>query len=162
MPLPSEPIVLAEVVDLALRTGRRIVDPVTAEAGCLERGVSHDEWFAAAISLESLGLVALQTAPPSQVVLLAATNPGILRHLQATGFDLERAKERLARAVCAAEPNQPFPLAEAVDQPALLVECLLEGWVDERLLVFSKAPGRRFRIHRVDFDRRSTGWRDSP
>lgn len=152
MPLPVDAIVLAEVVERALNTGRRIVDPLQAEAACLPRGVSHDDWFAAVATLKGQGLVALQTAPPSQVVLLAATNAGILRHLEVAGFDLERAKERLARAVRAAEPNCPEALADVVGQPALLVECLLDAWVDERLVVYSPAPGRRFRIHRVNFE----------
>lgn len=153
---PTESAVLAEVVEGALGTGRRIVDPVAVEAGCRDRGVDHDQWFVAVGALKARGLVAAQTAPPSQVVLVAATNPGILHHLEAIGYDLAAARHRLAAAVLAAQLNQPLALADAVHQPALLVECLLDGWVDQRLVVYSPAPGRRFRVHQVNLDPR--GW----
>ena len=145
---------LAEVVALALATGRRIVDPLAAEAGCRDRGVGRDQWFAAARALEDAGLVALQTAPPSQVVLLAATNIGILHHLEATNFDLDGTRQRLAGVLQKTELNRPVDLAEGADAPALLVECLLDGWVDQRLVVYSLAPGRRFRIHQFRLDAR--------
>jgi hypothetical protein len=45
------------------------------------------------------------------------------------------------------------PLAAQVGEPPLLVECLLDAMVNQRRLVYSKAPGRRFRVHRVVGDR---------
>ena len=144
--------VLAVVVDLALVTGRRIVDPVVAERACLTAGVGHDAWFAAVADLRRRGRVALQTAPPSQVVLLAATTSGILAHVGATRADLDAVRQRLAQRVREAEPNRAFPLAELMGEPPLLVECLLDTWVNERRLVYSSAPDRTFRIHRVMLD----------
>ncbi|MDQ3980994.1 MAG: hypothetical protein M3314_15845 [Actinomycetota bacterium] len=146
----EELVVLGEVVERALASGRRIVDPIAAEAGCLERGVGHDQWFSAVAALGARGLIASQTATPSQVVLLAATNQGILRHLDWSDFDLDGARERLVSALRAAELNRPLPLADVIGQPPLLVECLLDEWVTQRRVRYSPAPGRRFRIHWVD------------
>ncbi len=145
------PVVLAVLAELALSTGRRIVDPLAAEAACLERGVGHDQWFSTVLALKADGSIALKTAPPSQVVLLAATNAGILRHLETAGADLGAVRQRLKSRLQQAPRNEPLDLAAEVDAPALLVECLLDGWVDQRLLVYSAAPGRRFRIHGVHF-----------
>ena len=149
---PHESTVLAEVVERALATGRRIVDPVSAEAECLERGVGHDEWFAAVAALTARGLLASQTAAPSQVVLLAASNQGILHHLETSGFDLAGAQHRLAAALVAVDRNRPVGLADRVAEPALLVECLLDQWVSERRVRYSLAPGRRIRIHWLNLD----------
>jgi hypothetical protein len=155
-PIPQDPgpedHVLAVVVERALETGRRILDPLAAEAACAERGVDHDAWFAAVGALRRRGVVALQTAPPSQVVLLAATNSGVLAHARSTRPDLGAVVDRLGEAVRAVPTNHAVGLAEMVGEPALLVECLLDSWVTEGRIVYSLAPGRRFRIHRVLLD----------
>ncbi|MFN2506550.1 MAG: hypothetical protein ABR540_20465, partial [Acidimicrobiales bacterium] len=65
--------------------------------------------------------------------------------------DLPDVLDRLRAEARRAEPNAAVPLAEAVGEPPLLVECLLDAWVAERQIVYSKAPGRCFRIHRVQF-----------
>lgn len=148
--------VLAVVMELALATGRRIVDPLDAEAACAGAGIGHDQWFAAVAELRAQGLVALQTAPPSQVVLLAATTAGIFRHLRATRPDLEAVRRRLADLVSEVERNRAVALADMLGEPPLLVECLLDIWVTQRRLVYSAAPGRRFRIHRVMLDAAQT------
>lgn len=40
-------------------------------------------------------------------------------------------------------------MAEEIGEPPLLVEWLLDRWVTQRRIVYSKAPGRRFGIHRL-------------
>lgn len=140
---------LAEVVRLALGTGRRIVDPVAVEAACADRGVGHDQWFAAMAALAEGGLVRMRTAPPSQVVLLSVLDAGLLAYLTGAGVDLADVERRLWHAVVAAPPREAVALHDLVAEPALLVETLLDRWVLERRVVYSKAPGRRFRIHRV-------------
>jgi hypothetical protein len=59
------------------------------------------------------------------------------------------ADERLAEAATSAAGQGPVPLADQLGEPALLVEVLLEQWAHERRVVYSKAPGRRFRIHKI-------------
>ncbi|MCA1675335.1 MAG: hypothetical protein LC799_25155 [Actinobacteria bacterium] len=141
--------VLAQAAELALHTGRRIVDPDAVEAAC---DLDHDTWFAAILALWKAGLLELSVPEPTQVALLAITNPGILHHVQTARPDLETVLDRLRTAAVRAEPNAAVPLAEWVGEPPLLVECLLDVWVAERQIVYSKAPGRRFRIHRVLFE----------
>jgi hypothetical protein len=88
-------------------------------------------------------------ADPSTVVLLAITNAGLEAHIDDARPDLASVEAQLAAAVRTAEGAGPVSLAEELGEPALLVECLLDRWVSERRIVYSKAPGRRFRIHRV-------------
>lgn len=134
---------------LALATGTHMLDPPVLEEGCAARGIDHDGWFAALVDLRRRDLIALQTAEPSFVVLAAMTNAGLQRHLRRTRPDLDQVKRRLAAVVVKAEGQGLTDLAQAVSEPALLVECVLDRWVNDGRLVYSKAPGRRFRIHRL-------------
>ena len=134
---------------LALATGTRMLDPSVVEERCSARGIGHDDWFAALVDLRRQDLIALQTAEPSLVVLAAMTNAGLQRHLGRTRPELDEVTGRLATVVVEAEGQGPTDLAQAVSEPALLVECVLDGWVNEGQLVYSKAPNRRFRIHRL-------------
>jgi len=141
--------VLAAVAAIALATGTRMVEPAAAERAAAARGVGHDRWFAAAVDLKGRDLIALQTAEPSHVVLLAVTNAGLQRHLAATCTDLADVRRRVEAAAVAAAGQGAVDLADALGEPPLLVECLLDHLVNRRRLVYSKAPGRRFRIHKV-------------
>ncbi len=142
-------LVLAEAAALALATGTRMVDPRAHELACAEAGVGHEQWYAALGALRAADLIALQTFEPSGVLLLAVTNAGLHRHLRATRHDLGAIKRRLAAAVIDAAGRGATPLADVVGEPALLVECLLDQWVGQRKVVYSKAPGRRFRVHKL-------------
>lgn len=140
---------LAEAARLALATGTRMVDPSAHELACAEAGVGHDDWFAALLALKGDGMVQLATGEASCVSLVALTNAGLERHLQATRHDLSEVNRRLAAAVIDARGQGPTDLAGAIGEPPLLVECLLDGWVKQRRIVYSAAPGRRFRIHKL-------------
>lgn len=146
---PSVAAALGEAAALALATGRRIVDPGALEAACARRGLDHDTWFAAMNELLDRGLVQMRTAPPSQVQLLSLRDEGLLAHLGASGVDLGGVEDRLWAAVTAAPPGEAVALHDQIAQPALLVEALLDRWVAQRRLVYSKATGRRFRVYRV-------------
>ena len=141
--------VLAEAAKLALASGVRMVDPGAHELACAEVGVGHDEWFAALGRLRAEGLIQLATGEGSSVSLIALTNAGLLRHLAASRPDLGDLDRRLAAAAAEAVGVGPVDLAGNVGEPALLVECLLDRWVIERRVVYSAAPGRRFRIHKL-------------
>lgn len=141
--------VLHVAAELALARGVRMLEPAATELAAAERGVDHDRWFAAAVELKRQDLIALQTAEPSHVVLLAITNAGLQRHLKATRPDLPAVRRRVAQAAAAAAGLPAVALDEQVGEPPLLVECLLDHLVNQHRLTYSKAPGRRFRIHRV-------------
>lgn len=141
--------VLAEAARIALGTGTRMVDPRAHELACADAGIGHDDWFAALRALRAEHLVALQTFEPSNVLLLAVTNAGLQRHLRASRPDLSAVRARLAAAVVEAMGIGPVALADIVGEPPLLVECVLDGWVNQRRVVYSKAPGRRFRVHKL-------------
>ncbi|MGH9225334.1 MAG: hypothetical protein ACRD2W_16480 [Acidimicrobiales bacterium] len=146
----AEPdVVLSLAVELALSTGTRMVEPPAIEAAAAAEGIGHDRLFAALVELRGRELVQLATAEPSQVVLLAVTNAGLRAHLRATRQDLADIEQRLARAAAAAAGQGAVSLAEEVGEAPLLVECLLDDLVSKRRLIYSKAPGRRFRIHRL-------------
>jgi hypothetical protein len=126
-----------------------MIDPLALEVACGRKGVDQDAVFAGLLDLRRRGLVQLQAAEPSVVVLLAITDRGVLDHLERSGCDLASRRERLAEAATSAAGQGPVPLADQLGEPALLVEVLLEQWAHERRVVYSKAPGRRFRIHKI-------------
>lgn len=140
--------VLAVAAEAALVSGTRMLEPVTVERACAEQGIGREAWLSALIALRDQQLVQL-AAEPAGVALLAITNAGLLRHLERIRPDLSGVRARLAAAVTEAEGRGAVPLSESVGEPALLVECLLDDWVAARRLVYSQAPGRRFRVHRV-------------
>ena len=146
-----EGVTLAAAASCALARGTRMLEPAEVEAACAAQGVGHHDYVSALRALKQHGLVALQVVEPSAVVLLAVTNDGLQRHVEATRPDLADVERRLWDAVEAAleQGRGPTPLAEQVGEPALLVEWVLDRWVSERRLVYSKAPGRRFRVHKV-------------
>ena len=149
MTIVDPDIVLAVAAELALATGTRMVEPAALAAEAAARGLDHDRLFEAAAGLRDRQLIQLATAEPSQIVLVALTNAGLLHHLAVTRPDLPAVEPRVIAAATAAAGQGPQPLADQLGEPSLLVECLLDGLVSERRLVYSKAPGRRFRIHRV-------------
>lgn len=133
----------------ALARGTRMLEPHEVAAACAAQGVDHHVYVSALRALKQDDLVALQVAEPSTIVLLAVTNKGLGRHLRTTRPDLPDVARRLWQVVADAAGQGPQPLDEQVGEPALLVEWLLDRWVNERRLLYSKAPGRRFRIHRL-------------
>lgn len=144
--------VLAVAVELALARGSRMVEPAAGEHAAAERGIDHDRWFAALVELRGRELVQLASADPSQVVLLALTNAGLVRYLEARRPDLAEVRRRVRDAAVAAAGRGPLSLAEDLGEPHLLVECLLDELVSQRRITYSKAPGRRFHVHRADSD----------
>ena len=140
--------VLAVAAELALARGTRMVEPWALEERCLAQGVDYLSLVSALIGLNGERLLQLALAPSSQIVLVALTDAGILRYADQARPDLENVRERIASAASAAVGEGPVDLATEVGEPPLLVECILDQWVRERRVVYSKAPGRRFRIHR--------------
>lgn len=147
---PDEALALAQTAELALAGARRIVEPDDLAAACAARGLPHPRWFRAMGALRDQGLVQLRTGSGDHVQLLALTDGGLLAHLGATRADLAEAVARTWRAAQEAAPGQAVALPEVVREPPLLVEVLLEQWARAGRLVYAKAPGGRFRIHRVD------------
>jgi hypothetical protein len=145
----ADRVTLTAAGELALRRGTRMLEPAEVEAACAAAGVGHDAFVSAVQALKRDELIAVQIAEPSVVVLAAITDKGLARHLRATRPDLAEFERRLWDKVEQAVEQGPTPLAEEVGEPALLVEWMLDRWVTERRLVYSKAPGRRFRIHKV-------------
>ena len=141
--------VLGAAAELALATGTRMVEPAAIERAAADRHIAHERLFAGLVELRGHGLVQLAAAEPSQIVLVAMTDAGLRRHLEATRPDLAEVEARLATAATGAAGQGPVPLADELGEPPLLVELLLDAMVNQRRLVYSKAPGRRFRIHRV-------------
>lgn len=146
---PTEAAVLGEAVTIALATGRRIVDPGPLQEACAARGIDHDAWYAAMEALAAMRLLRMRTMPPSQVQLLSTLDAGVFHHLAATRPEMPQVEAAVWRAVTDAPLAEAVALHEHVGEPALLVEMLLDRWVMERRVVYSKAPGRRFRIHRL-------------
>lgn len=146
---PTDAAVLAEAAALALATGRRIVDAAPLEAACLARGIGHDGWFASMERLMGQGLLRMRTSPPSAVQLISVSERGLIAHLEASRPDLGAVEERLWAVVKDAPAREPLAFHEMLGEPALLVETLLDRWVSRRRVVYSKAPGRRFRIYRI-------------
>ena len=145
--------VLAVAAELALATGTRMVEPADLEhRAATEHGLDHDRLFAALVDLRTRHLVQLASAEPSQVVLVALTNAGLLHHLRATRSDLDGVEARLLQAAAEAAGQGAVPLADQLGEPPLLVECILDALVNRRRVLYSTAPGRRFRIHRVQRD----------
>jgi hypothetical protein len=140
---------LAIAAELALARGTRMVEPAAGELAAAERGLDHDRWFTALVELRRTGLIQLASAEPSQVVLVALTNAGLVRHIEATRPDLTRVRHAVAQAAAAAAGQGAVPLADQLHEPPLLVEYLLDELVNQRRLTYSTAPGRRFRIHKV-------------
>ena len=126
-----------------------MVDPGAHELLCAEAGVGRDDWLAGLHQLRADGLIQLAAGEPGMVSLISVNNATLLDYLQASQPDLPGVERRLGKAVMAAAGQGPVDLAAAVDEPPLLVECLLDTWVSQRSLVYSKAPGRRFRVHRA-------------
>ena len=140
--------VLAIAAELALAGGTRMVDPPALEERCGAAGIDHVACLSALLDLNGKGLLQLATARSSQIVLVALTDAGVLRHAEEVRPDFDEVRARVATAARAAVGRGAVDLATEVGEPALLVECLLDRWVRERKVVYSKAPGRRFRIHR--------------
>ncbi|MFP5318941.1 MAG: hypothetical protein ACLGI2_11700 [Acidimicrobiia bacterium] len=142
--------VLAVAADLALATGTRMVEPAALEAGCARRGIDHDDCYAALVRLREDGLLQLAASPSTQIVLVALTDAGVLRYAAEVRPDMDQVRAQIASAAAAAVGRGAVDLAAEVGEPPLLVECVLDQWVRERRVVYSKAPGRRFRIHRFE------------
>ncbi|HVM15508.1 MAG TPA: hypothetical protein VM287_14430 [Egibacteraceae bacterium] len=140
---------LALAVELALARGTRMVEPVALEEAAAADGIDHDGCVALLRALRDGGLLQLALSPSRQVVLVALTDAGVLRWAEEARPDLVGVRSRLAAAAAAAVGQGPVDLAATVGEPPLLVECVLDQWVRERRVVYSKAPGRRFRVHRV-------------
>ncbi len=145
--------VLAVAAELALAGGTRMVDPVGLEEGC---DLDHAGCVAALVRLRDSGMLQLAMSPSSQIVLVALTDAGVLRYVEERRPDMAAVQARLMAAAAAAGRGA-VDLAGEVGEPALLVECLLDQWVRERRIVYSKVPGRRFRIHRGPWRRPHTG-----
>lgn len=137
-------MLLAAAAELALRTGTRVVEP-----WLLLAAFPGDDIVAAAVELRERGLIQLALGDGPAVVLLALTNAGVLHHLVATRPDLADVRARLAAATTLAAGRGPVDLAGAAGEPRLLVECLLDSWVADRLLTYSPAPGGLLRVHRI-------------
>lgn len=144
--------VLAEVAGAAVAAGTRMVDHVAAQEACRRRGIAHDHFVAALVELKAADMVGLQLSPAGAVVLLAVSNTGLQHHLMATQADLGELRRRVEGAAGAAVGAGPVRLQDQLGEPALVVECLLDSLVNRRRLVYSKAPGRRFLVHRVHRD----------
>lgn len=141
--------VLTVAAELALAQGTRIVDPFELESRCEAVGIDHVALVSALLELNGQGLLQLALARTSQIVLVALTDVGVLRYAEEARADVEDVRRRIADAARRAAGHGAVDLAAEVGEPALLVECVLDQWVRERRVVYSKAPGRRFRIHRI-------------
>lgn len=143
-----EAVTLTALCGLALATGRRLVEPADLQGACVAAGLAQPAWFESLLALRDRGLAQV-AAGSDQVVLVAATGAGILAYLDGSRPDLDDLKEKVWAAAVAAPAGQAVALHEQVGEPALLVEALLDLWVTERRLVYSRAVGGRFRIHRA-------------
>lgn len=141
--------VLRVAAELALARGTRMVEPWSLEDACRADGIGHVEVLSALMAANAEGLVQLAVARSTQIVLVALTDAGVLRHAESSRPDMEAVRDRIATAARGAVGRGAVDLAAEVGEPSLLVECVLDQWVRERRVVYSKAPGRRFRIHRV-------------
>jgi hypothetical protein len=141
--------VLDAVARLALAGGRRIVEPAVVAVACEGAGLPVDRWLPDLLALHDRGLVQARTSDGGHLLLLAVTDAGLLDHLARTRPDLDDVRARLWAAVVAAPPGAAVALQDGVGEPPLLVEVLLDDWVRRRRLIYAKATGRRFRVHRV-------------
>lgn len=139
--------VLAVAAELALARGTRMVEPLELEEAC---GLDHDGCVTALVALRDAGSLQLALSPSSQIVLVALTDSGVLRYAEEVRADFDAVRRRVADAAAAAVGQGAVDLADRVGEPALLVECLLDQWVRERRIVYSRSPGRKFRIHRIE------------
>ena len=124
-----------------------MVEPLELEEAC---GLDHDGCIAALVALRDAGSLQLALSPSSQIVLVAMTDAGVLRYSEEARADFDAVRRRVAEAAAAAVGRGGVDLAVQVDEPALLVECVLDQLVRERRVVYSKAPGRKFRVHRFE------------
>lgn len=140
--------VLAAAAELALSGGTRMVEPGVLEAACAGRGLDHERCFTALVALRDAGMLQLAASPTTQVVLVALTDGGVLRYAETARPDMQDVRERIGSAAAGAVGQGAVDLAAEVGEPPLLVECILDQWVREGQVVYSRATGRRFRIHR--------------
>ena len=149
----SDAVVLRLAGEQALAAGHTLLDPERlVEAGRLAQ-LGPGDVFAALRSLEAQGLANLHFVPPDRVTLLRLTGAGLRAHLATAGFDLAHLRHRvlslLQDGTVPWHDGDPVDLAGAVGVPSLVVEVVLEDLRDAGQLVFSPAPRRRVRVHRL-------------
>ncbi|HET9444151.1 MAG TPA: hypothetical protein VFO65_12555 [Acidimicrobiales bacterium] len=156
IPPPATPALLLRLAgDQAVGNGSAFLDPDRLAAACRAAGLVPGECLPALRSLEADRLVDLHVAvPPVRwVSLLRLTPAGLGAYLEATGADLDGLRHRvvsvLTGGAVAWQGGDAVDLAGAVAAPSLLVEVVLDRLRGAGLVVFSPAPGRRVRVHRL-------------
>ncbi len=132
----------------ALARGHRLLDPLALEEAATGEGVDHDRFLAAVLVLAGRRVVNVHTVAGSLITLLRLTEDGFRAHLAATRSDLDAVCQRLVDTLRAKPLGAAVDLAEALGEPRLVVEVLLDGLRDEGRVVFTNVPGGLFRIHR--------------
>ena len=137
----------------ALAAGHTLLDPLTLEDAARGRGLTHNDLFEALQTLVHAGLVDMRFVKPSLVTLLRLTPAGVRGHLAATRPDLADVRSRVLAALREGavgwQGGAPVDLAAAVGEQFLVVEVVMEDLRREGRVVFSPAPGRRLRVHRL-------------
>lgn len=115
--------------------------------------MTHDDLFGALQALVQAGLVDMHFVKPSLITLLRLTPAGVRSHLSATRPDLAEVRRRvlasLREGAVGWQGGAPVDLASAVGEQFLVVEVVMEDLRREGQVVFSPAPGRRLRVHRM-------------
>lgn len=136
----------------AVASGHTFLDHEALERTCHADGLASDALFRSLQVLQRDRLVDMHFVEPSRITLLRLTDRGIRRYLAETYGDLAdiryRLLEVLADSAPAGQGGEAVDVAGAVGQPALVVEVLMEDLQQEGRLVFNRAIGGRFRVHR--------------
>jgi len=154
VPDPDEAAALVHRLagEQAVARGHRLLDPRALEEAAAAEGVGHDRFLAAVLALAGERMVNVHTFASSLITLLRLTEDGFRHVLTTTRGDLDAVRRRLLdtlRAEAASEsPGWTVDLAGVLGEPRLVVEVLLDELRDQGRLVFTNAPGGRFRIHR--------------
>ena len=137
----------------AVAAGHRLLDPRRLEREAAGTGAGAEAFAAAVSELVDARRADARLSPSGKVAMMRLSEAGLRHHLEAEGTPVARVVPRVVAALRTDEAgwagNRAVDLAAAVGEPPLVVEAALEDLAARRLVVFSRAPGGRVRIHRL-------------
>lgn len=142
-------LVLERAGAQAMARGHSMLDPIGLEAECAHLDIDHDRWFASLKALQATKLLLLAWVAPSLVSLVQLTDAGLALAVRRARPDIDEVKTALLAHLTRLRVGGVVRPEQALGEPALLVEILLEQLRAEGLVVWSNVPGGGVRIHRV-------------
>jgi hypothetical protein len=129
-----------------MERGETVLDPRLLEADCAARAVGHDRWFAALKVLQANRLLTVAWVAPSLVTHVELTAKGLDRALARARPDMAEVRARLVAELGRRRPGAVVRLDQALAEPPLLIDVLLDHLRAEGLADCTRVPGGGVRI----------------